>query len=59
MAAFPFEFVRLYHAAEDGLSVGISRSDQTLVLCRGKDHAFVHPQEMSELIGPASFPMAR
>src|SRR5437762_4585014 len=42
---------KVIDATEDRLSIGISRSDHTVVLCVGQDHACVHAQEVSELIG--------
>src|SRR5205809_8084969 len=45
---------KVIDATEDDFSVGISRRcpDYTVVLCVGEDHAFVDPEDVSELIGP-------
>jgi hypothetical protein len=47
---------KIIDATEDDFSVGISRRcpDYTVVLCVGQDHAFVDPEDVSELIGPPS-----
>src|SRR5207248_8190576 len=45
---------KVIDATEDRLSVWRSRRcpDHTLVLCVGQDHALVHAQKVSELVGP-------